>query len=149
MIKRKGNKVRLKFGDVFEIPLPDGRYAYGRIYDDAGVGIYRQISSQAGNPPIGSRDFRFHVGMYDQPIKKGQFKIVGYDPFSEDESSWPPPSCIIDPISGAYSIYHMGEIRKATKEECEGLEETAVWDIENHIIPRIMNELNNFTASSI
>lgn len=138
MTKKESKKIRLKIGDVFEIPLPDGRYAYGRIYKDASVGIYRQISSESGNPPIGSRDFLFNVGMFDDDIKTGKFQIVGRDPFSDSESPWPPPQCVINNYDNTYSLYHMGEITKASKEECIGLEEAAVWDIEEHIIPRIM-----------
>lgn len=139
------NKIKIKVGDVFEIPLPDGRFAYGRIYKDASVGIYRQVTSKSGNPPIGSRDFLFIVGITDRDIKTGKLKIVGHDPFANNESSWPPPYSIINTYDGTYSIYHLGEIRKASKEECVGLEEAAVWDIKYHVIPRIMKELSEKT----
>ena len=131
-------RIRRKVGDVFQISLPNGRYAYGRIYRDASVGIYRKITDEPRNPPIGSRDFMFHVGMYDDIIKSGEFPIVGRDPFENSESEWPPPNFIKDQISGEYSVYHKGEIRKASESECKGLEEAAVWD-SHHIVDRIMH----------
>ena len=130
-------KIRRRVGDVFQLSLPDGRYAYGRIYRDASVGIYRTITDEPQNPPIGSRDFIFHVGMYDDIITSGQCPIVGRDPFENPESEWPPPYYMKDKISGEYSLYHKGEIRPASEFECRGLEEAAVWDL-HHIVDRIM-----------
>ncbi len=131
-------KIRPKIGDVFQIKLPNGKYAYGRVYKDASVGIYREVSSEPNHPPIGSRDFLFNVGMYKDILSTGEFPIVGYDPFKEDESAWPDPKCIIDSISGEFSLYFEGKITPSSAKECKGLEEAAVWD-SHHIISRIMN----------
>jgi len=133
-------KVRICVGDVSEIPLPNGKFAYGRVYDDAGVGIYTEISDVPDSPPLGSREFLFNVGVYEDILKSGRWRIVGHDPFEDNESPFPPPSYIEDVISGECSIYHKGEIRRASRAECRGLEETAVWD-SHHIIDRIMNAL--------
>lgn len=130
--------MRVKPGDVFEIPLPDGRFAYGRVYDDAGVAIYKVVFTESGSPPIGTREFLFHVGLYRDVLKSGEWPVVGKDPFVNGESSWPPPKFILDKIGGGYSIYHKGEIRPSSKEECSGLEEAAVWD-SHHIIARILS----------
>jgi hypothetical protein len=139
MKKNRTKKIRPKIGDVFEIALPNGKYAYGRVYHDASIGIYRNISDTPGQPPIGSRDFLFNVGIYNDILSSGQYPLVGHDPFDKNESSWPPPNFILDPISGEYSIYFEGEIRNASKEECQGLEEAAVWDI-GDIVSRILQE---------
>src|SRR5688500_5528098 len=90
MEKRK--RIAIKIGDVFEISLPNGRFAYGRVYDDAGVGIYKFISDSANNPPIGLKDFMFYVGMYEDILKSEEWKIVANDPFTSGESRFPPPS---------------------------------------------------------
>ena len=34
---------KLKLGDVFAIPLPNSKYAFGRRYRDASIGIYKQL----------------------------------------------------------------------------------------------------------
>lgn len=141
MRKKLSRKIKPALGDVFQIDLPDGRYAYGRVYRDASVGIYRQVSDEPFLPPISSYDYLFNVGMYEGVLTNGVCPIVGQYPFANNEEAWPPPKCIIDPISGEYSIYHKGQIRQASKVECDGLEEAAVWEIE-HIVSRIMRELD-------
>lgn len=138
MILKRINTKRVgpRVGDIFEIPLPDGRFAYGRVFRDAAVGIYRNIFNCAQTPPIES-SFAFTVGLYDDILKSGRWRIVGHEPFESEEAEWPPPSFIKDVISGEYSLYHKGVIRPSTEHECKGLEETAVWD-EHHVTDRII-----------
>jgi len=136
----KKRKIKVKVGDVFQIPLPDGRFAYGRVYRDAAIGIYHEVSTAPNTPPIGSRNFIFNVGIYEDVLTSGQWPIVGHDKFDEGESEWPPPNCIKDPLSGKYRIYFKGEMRPATEEECKKLEEAAVWDA-HHITARILREM--------
>jgi hypothetical protein len=133
-------KKKVKVGDVFQVPLPDGRFAYGRVYKDASVGIYRHLTDEPFQPPIGSRDFLFTVGLYKDILESGKWPIVGFDAFDESESAWPPPNFVEDIISGEYQIYHKGELKPAEERETIGLEKAAVWDA-HHVIDRIMKEL--------
>ena len=130
-------RIKVKPRDVFQIPLPDGRFAYGRVYDDASIGIYSTTTDEPLHPPIGSRSYLFFVGLYSDILEKGFWQIIGHDAFAPDESSWPPPYFVRDIISGDYQIYHRGEMRPAKPEEVEGLEEAAVYDSQ-HIVQRIM-----------
>ncbi|WHX98041.1 Imm26 family immunity protein [Neobacillus sp. DY30] len=127
---------RIKIGDVYAIPLPNGKYAFGRIFKDAGIGIYKYIGVSIDDIPR-VEEYQFIVGVYEYVLKSGVWTFVKYRPFKSDDEAFPPPSCIVDNISGEFSIYHKGEIRSATKLECEGLEVAAVW-ADNHIIDRIM-----------
>ncbi|WP_018759968.1 hypothetical protein [Paenibacillus terrigena] len=34
---------RIKLGDVYAIPLPDGKFAYGRRFKDAAIAIYKLL----------------------------------------------------------------------------------------------------------
>ncbi|MFI8685750.1 Imm26 family immunity protein [Rossellomorea sp. NPDC077527] len=129
---------RIKIGDVYAIPLPDGKYAFGRIFKDGGIGIYKYIGDSMDDIPKGE-EYQFIVGVYEYVLKSGDWTIVENRPFKRDDEAYPPPSSIIDSTTGEYSIYHKGEIRSATKSECEGLEVTAVW-ADNHIIDRIMGD---------
>ena len=131
----------MKVGDVYQIPLPDGRFAYGRLYRDASVGIYRKVSTVPNSPPIGSRDFLFIVGMYSDVPKTNNWVTVGKDPFPTPESEWPRPMFVRDVISGTFQIYHQGTFRDADVSEVSGLEEAAVWD-HDQIIARILKELD-------
>lgn len=132
-------RIRVRLGDVFQIPLPNGKYAYGRVYDDASVGIYSSITEEPLQPPIGSRTFLFIVGLYSDILESGHWKIVGHDAFAPDESPWPPPYFVRDMISGEYQIYHKGLFSPAQHGEIKGLEEAAVYD-SDHIIDRILAE---------
>lgn len=90
---------------------------------------------QPGQPPVGSRDFAFCVGVYRDLVLR--WERVGLDPLSDDEDDgWPPPTAVQDPISGAFRIYQRGEMRSATADEAAGLEAAAVWD-EQHLLPRL------------
>ena len=129
-------------GTVVQIRLPDGRYAYGRVLKDAGIGIYSRVSDSPGHPPIGDRDYLFVVGVYDHALRPDKVANVGVDPSQDSEEDWPPPSYMKDRISGRYSIYHHGQIRPSTEDECRGIEKTAVWDL-HHIIERIMQVSNH------
>lgn len=133
------SKKKVKLGDVFQIPLPDGRFGYGRVYKDTSVGVYRQISDKPLEPPIGSRDFLFIVGLYTDVLQKGLWQIIDHDGFENEDLSWPPPSFVKDIITGDYQIYYKGELRPAEEWEVKGLEEAAVWD-SSQIIERIMKE---------
>jgi immunity protein 26 of polymorphic toxin system len=132
-------KQRFRPSDVFQIALPNGKYAYGRVYRDASVGIYKQLSDDPNTPPIGSRDFMFFVGMYEDILTSGKVPIVGRDRFENEEAAWPPPYSVKDSITGAYRLYHKGKMRPSSKEEAGHLEPAAVWDL-HHITDRIMAE---------
>jgi Immunity protein 26 len=41
----KAKRIRPKVGDIFEIRLPDDRFAYGKVFRDASIGIYEKIFS--------------------------------------------------------------------------------------------------------
>lgn len=132
----KAKRIKPQVGDIFEIRLPDNRFAYGKVFRDASIGVYEKIFSSPAEPPINS-SFAFIVGLYSDILKSGMWPIVSHEPFDSVEAEWPPPACIKDVISGGYSIYHKGEIRASTAEECVGLEKAAVWDAD-HVIDRIM-----------
>ena len=127
---------RPKPGTVIQVPIPDGRYAYGRVYRDATVCFYTRKSDGPGAPPVGERDFVFCVGVYDDALRNWQ--PVGFDPFDDsDDDGWPPPCSVRDPITGMVRLYHRGEIYEATDDQVAELEPAAVWD-EDQIVRRLM-----------
>src|ERR1700752_2197022 len=132
----KKSRVKPRVGDIFQIELPDGRFAYGKVFRDACVGIYHRIFDAPTYPRIDS-SFAFVVGLYDDILKSGMWPIVGNEPFNSSDDEWPPPMQIKDIISGVYSLYHKGQIRSATEVECESLETAAVWEADL-VIDRIM-----------
>jgi hypothetical protein len=134
----KKRKRRVKLGDIYAIPLPNGMYAFGRVMRDAGIAIYKYIGSSVEDIPK-TEEYQFIVGVYKDVLQGGAWTVVGNRPFNNEEESWPPKEYILDQINGSYRIYHKGEMIPSTQEECEGLEEATVWDA-HHIIDRIMGE---------
>ena len=134
----KRRRRRIKLGDVYAIPLPNGKYAFGRRFKDAGIGIYKHIGQSIKDTPK-TEDYQFIVGVYDSVLKSEHWTVVDNRPFESEDDAFPPPQCVIDQVYGKYSVYHKGIMRKATKAECEGMEIAAVWD-EHHIIDRIMGK---------
>lgn len=137
-MKKKGRK-RVKVGNVHAIPLPDGRYAFGRMFRDGAIGIYKDTGDTIEDLPDEEK-YQFIVFLYDDVLTSGDWPVICSRPFSNSEEEWPPPTFIEDQVSeGKYSIYYKEEILSATRDECIGLEETSVWD-SNHIIDRIMGD---------
>ena len=124
-------------GDVVQIKLPTGRYAYGRVLRDASVGFYRETTAQPSKPRAGNRHYHFVVGVYEDVLRSENVAIIANDPSSVSEEDWPPPYSVRDVISGSVSIYHHGLMRAATLEECALLEPAAVWDF-RHIVDRLV-----------
>lgn len=129
---------KYQLGDVFAIPLPNNKFAFGRLYKESCIAVYEYIGTSISDIPK-REEYHFTVGVYQDVLKSREWKVVDNRPFKSDEEAWPPPMCVIDSISGKYSIYHKGEFINATKADCEGLEVAAVWDM-THIIDRIMGD---------
>lgn len=118
-----------------QIALPNGLFAHGRVLRDACVAFYRARSREPGRPPIGSRDYEFVVGVYDDALKR--WPVVGTDPSLDPEDEWPPPQVIRDPMTQSVEIYHHGNVRAATEREVVGLEQAAVWE-HDEIVERLV-----------
>lgn len=130
-----------KPGDVCQLTLGDGRYAYGRVLKDASIAVYRSVTRRPGTPPVGERDFLFTVGVYDAVPGSPAVPVVGYDAFLSEDEAWPPPYKVVDPITGRIRIYHHGEIQEAEDPAvASGLEKAAVWELQ-HIVERIRETL--------
>ena len=110
--KNMAKKIRLKPGDIIEIPLGDGYLGYARIYEDLGYRPYcicatvrpsiEDIKASGGLEVL-------EVGEYQS--ETGAWPKIGRDPFIEGEDRWPETV-----VEGAF-VRHHGESRVATEEE--------------------------------
>jgi hypothetical protein len=107
------------------------------VLEDAGVAFYAYRTSEPEQPPIGSRDYEFVVGVQYSSLRN--WSVVGRDPGCHEEDNWPPPSFIEDTISGGFELYYKGRITPSTEDECRGLERTAVWSDEQ-VVDRLMGD---------
>lgn len=128
---------RIRVGNLYGIPLPNGKFAFGRLMRDSRIAIFSHIGISINDLPK-IENYQFIVGIYKSDINKDLIYIENI-PFESEELEWPPPSYIYDQIGGSYEIYHKGIIKPSSKEQCIGLECTAVWHT-NHIIDRIMGD---------
>ena len=128
-------RTKARVGDVVQLTLPNGRYAYGRMLKDGAVAFYRATTSSPSEPPIGSRDFQFIVGVYKDVLER--LPVVGHDPSRGPEDDWPPAGVVRDPITKQAKLYHKGAMRPASEDEVRGLEPVAAWDL-HHVVDRLM-----------
>lgn len=131
-------KSKLKLGDIYKIPLPNGTFAFGRLFREYTLAIYKTISDDASSLPQ-NEEYSFYVGVYKDLLQDGEWEVVENRPFSSLDDAWAPPQCVISKIYEKYSLYIRGEIIPSTKEACQGLEQVAAWD-RHHVIDRIMGE---------
>lgn len=123
-------------GNVGCFKLPNGRYGFGRIFEDGTVAFYKHIGTSENDTPK-SEDYLFIVGVYNSGVTK--MKLVEKRMYNSIDEVTPPPMKIKDVISDKYLIYKNGQMYSSTYEECKNLETCAVWELE-HIIDRLMGD---------
>ena len=134
----KTKRQRPKLGAILAIPLPDGTYAFGRLYKECTLAIYKGRSENIKEIPD-KKEYDFFVGVYVDLLRDGQWPVVDTIPFENEDDSWRPPTYMKDAITGKFSIYFHGEVSPSSEQQCKGLELTAVWD-RHHVIERLMGK---------
>lgn len=137
MIKRQ----RRTIGSVLEIDLGNGFYNYAQIgiadimfYNIYSKGKLKDITILQEKEPL------FFLSIYDYVITKGEWLKVGKLPI-KDEHKVVPYKFMQDALNpNRFDLYNpnTGEITVTTKEQCEGLERSSVWEAE-HVKSRIID----------
>ncbi|QVK19508.1 hypothetical protein KHQ81_00160 [Mycoplasmatota bacterium] len=130
-------KKKINLGDIFSIPLPNGKFAFARLFKENVIAVYKKTYTDIIKLPL-SEDYQFIVGVYQDLLQDGIWKVVDNRPFESEEDAWV-RGFIKDPINGKYSMYYKGKIIPSTEEECKGLEQVAAWD-RHHVVDRIMGD---------
>ena len=133
MTKKKSK--REKLGDIYEIPLPNGKNAYARVFKE-GIGIYNTFCNSIVELPE-EEEYIFHLELYTYSRK--ELEIVGHRDFENEDDAWPPPSCVVDAITKEGSIYYKGEITSCSYEECKDLQVSSVWD-RQQLVDKLMGD---------
>jgi hypothetical protein len=126
--------MRRIIGNVGCFQLPDGRYGFGRIFNDVSVAFYKHIGASETDLPTEEKN-AFIVSVYNSGVTR--MKLVEKRPYISIEEVTSPPTKIHDPITGKYSQYINGKIFPSSFEECKDLETCAVWELD-HVIDRLM-----------
>lgn len=128
---------RIKIGNIYEIPLPNGLNAYGRLFKEFTLAIYNTRAKHYDDIPD-SEDYQCFIGVYKYCLTDGKWKVVGARKFHNEDEAWPPPQCVVSG-DGKGSLYYKGVISDCTYEECKDLEIVAAWD-QNQVVDRLMGD---------
>lgn len=126
MTKKK--RYRYKIGSIVAIPLPDGRFAFAKVYKNYDFGVYGLLSEKI--EPLGKileHEITFFHFATDSAIVSGEWPIVGEEPFPDEESSWGPPKAAgVLPQYGlgitSTQLSHKGKSKSAPIEDLIGLD---------------------------
>ncbi len=66
---------RIKIGNVYEIPLPDGTNAYGRLYKEYTLAIYSTRAYSYNELP-NTEEYQCFIGVYKDLLTDGKWKVV-------------------------------------------------------------------------
>ena len=145
-MKRK--KITYRVGDIVAISLPNKYYAYGKIFHDLTMGIYRRISKFIEPvETVTACEIVLYAGFFDTKILSGDWSVIGHQPFLRDEEAWSPPKYVQDILNPRkYRIYHKGVMRAAMEAEILGLEKAIMYKPET-LEAKIMAELSPDSAN--
>lgn len=120
---------------MIQIDLKGDGYAYGRVINGPVINFYDlQADSDIRSQEVVTKPVLFQVPVMNHAIRR--WRIIGNIPLSPAEEIVRPRFMqdILDPAN--LRIYENGNIRPATRAECEALEREAVWDPE-HVEDRL------------
>ena len=131
----KKKSVRYKTGDIFAIPLGDDcGYGYCRHLSGALTEFFKtQSKNQLNADDVKDWSVLFTVWVMDKPFRSASWPKIGN---REVEELSPPIFFKQDSISKRLSLYQDGRETPATLEDCQGLENAAIWSA-NHIEDRL------------
>ncbi|SEN74205.1 Immunity protein 26 [bacterium A37T11] len=129
-------------GKFFEISLPNGKFAYGRILRNSACAFYNIYSEHRITDIylISKAEVIFIVTVHKSAFGKNKWKKIGYLDLDRNLSVLPLEFIEDGLIPGNFEIYNPnnGEITPTTKDKCIGLERAAVWE-PGHIEDRLID----------
>ena len=128
-----------------KIDLKNGYYNYAQIVENgiAFFDIYTKDPELEDLSILLEKPVLFILEVYRDVISTGLWLKVGKLPIREDLKTLP-MQCIQDALNETqFELYNpnTGEVTKATREECEGLETCAVWEA-YHVESRLRDHYN-------
>jgi hypothetical protein len=118
------------------VPLDKKWHAYAWTLPEVDFAFFDlRASSDTPVHEVVQHRIAFRVGVHKSAWSDGRWTRIGkVDP--PPEILAPVPTFIRDRLNGQFSIYLLGDIRPASREECVGLERCAIWEPE-HVEDRL------------
>lgn len=135
---------KLQQGDVFRLPLDDGRYGFGRVLTDTERAFYR-FTSAAKRPPLDdiiASEVLFVVGSTDDGFAKRKWFVIGNRPL-EERLRKPihfSHHAVGDAYCTVYDIWNPGHEERRPVSECDDIERWGAWS-SHHCRDRIVDTL--------
>jgi hypothetical protein len=128
-------------GDFVSIPLKDGRLGFGRVLLYGIFGAYDLISEQPlASSSLHGRPFLFRVLLDPHAITSWRWLVIGQQDLDAAEIE---QANIVFGDAVHRRIYHQGQWRQATVEECQGLEYPLWYDaqwVECHLVRMLLED---------
>jgi len=144
------SKQKRTVGDFLEMSLPNGKWGYARVLNNASYAIYDLMTDEAVEvSEIDRHDILFTLAVYKNAVTSGRWVVIGCLPLEESLMQLP-IKFIQDEIDPEkFNLYNpnTGTISPAKKQDCVGLERAAVWDplhVEERIVDYFSNKPNNW-----
>ena len=142
-------KQKFTEGSIIKIELSVDNLAFGRLLPGLAsrICVYDLLSTKDQKLPlietIVNQPVIFYCGLFRNIIEKGIFEIIGFQELTKEEIDNIPPFFTQDlvNIEDCKIFWADGRERKASPQECVGLERSSVWD-EQGIKQRIEDYFN-------
>jgi hypothetical protein len=124
-------------GAVLTVPLGDGTTCYAVTLPEADFAFFEARTNDS-SPPVSllEKPVLFRVAVHKSAWASGRWQKVAKVGLPEHLQN-PEPRFVQDALEPSqFQIYVGGNIRPASRAECEGLERAAVWDPE-HVESRL------------
>lgn len=132
--KATAKRIRRREGDVVQIDLGKGKYAYGRVLYDPHMAFYDfQSSRPVSMETVISKPVAFVIAVMHEPIKTGRWPVIGNVPLeaklTRDVRQFRQDALYPRNLSITWQVGRGPDYVEipATFEECQGLEREAVW----------------------
>lgn len=100
-------RAKYQLGEIVAIPLPDGRFGYGRMYRDLNIGIYQSVSESLLDAAQVRAFSITRIVFFDPDLGTSPpWSVIGSHPFTDQEDAWGPPR------RHSYWVYHKGTLRE-------------------------------------
>jgi len=139
-----------KAGDFLRIPLQNGMFAYGRVLNDDYAAYYDHFTSEPETDldVIASKPVLFRLATRRLP-GRDKWEVIGRREL-DAELARPVVQFMQDLANAADCVIFdtAGHERKATPEECVGIERAAVWDshnVESRLLAHVLGRADDQT----